>query len=141
MEELLVFVFLLYEEIVTEDEYDKRLDKLFLDNPENDDLLYLEWETDIKKAIIYARTHIDYNAFNYEQFGRILMNKLKVYYKNCSDIKSFANRMYNLWEVLPGTIQDREPFFTLSYADDPLAWGDEEQTRDIYENMLSYYKN
>lgn len=42
MEELLVYAILLYEELVTENEYSKRLDELFLNNPENDDLLYLE---------------------------------------------------------------------------------------------------
>ncbi len=36
MEELLAFALLLYEEIVTEDEYNKGLDELFLDNPENE---------------------------------------------------------------------------------------------------------
>ena len=141
MEELLVFAFLLYEDMVTKDEYNKKLDELFLDNLENDDLLHLEWETDIKKAIIYIRTHVDYNTFDYEQFGKNLMNKLRVCYENCSDIKSFANRMYHLWEILPGIIQNREPFFMLSYADDPLSWGDEEQTRNIYKKMLNYYKD
>lgn len=141
MEELLVFALLLYEDMVTEDEYNKRLNKLFLDNPEDDGLLYLEWETDIKKAVTYIRTHIDYDVLDYGQFGRNLMDKLSECYKNCSDIKSFAGQMYNLWETLPGVIQDREPFFTLCYADDPLSWGDEEQTRNIYENMLDYYKD
>ncbi len=108
--------------------------------PENDDLLYLEWETDISKAIIYVRTHIDYKNLNLEQFGRILMSKLKVDYKNCPDIKYFASQMYRLWESLPGNIQKIEPFWTLCYADDPLAWGDEKQTRDIYEHMLRYYE-
>ena len=140
MEELLVLAILLYGEIVTEDEYNKRLDELFLENLENEDLLYLEWETDIKRAIIYLRTHIDYNAIDGEQFGKILMDRLKVYYKNCADIESFASRMFSLWESLPGNIQDREPFFALSYADEPLSWGDEKQSRDIYEKMLNYYK-
>ena len=137
----MVYAVLLYEELLTENEYSKRLDELFLNNPEDDDLLYLEWETDIKKAIIYVRTHIDYKNLDLERFGRILMSKLKMVYVNCSDIKCFANRMYSLWESLPGNIQDIEPFWTLSYADDPLSWGDEEQTRDIYEHMLSYYKD
>lgn len=140
MEELLVYAILLYEGLVTENEYNKRLDELFLTTPENDDLLYLEWETDISKAIIYVRTHIDYKNLNLEQFGRILMSKLKVVYKNCPDIKYFASQMYRLWESLPGNIQNIEPFWTLCYADDPLAWGDEKQTRDIYEHMLRYYE-
>ncbi len=139
MEELLVYAILLYEKLTTEDEYNKRLDELFLDNPENDDLLSLEWETDIANAVIYIRTHVDYSSVDYEQFGRILMSKLKVFYESCPNIKKFADRMYGLWESLPGNIQQIEPFFSLSYADDPLSWGDEEQTRGIYESMLNYY--
>ena len=140
MEELLVLALLLYEEIVMEDEYNKRLDELFLENLDNEDLLYLEGgEIDIKKAIIYIETHIDYNTMDCEKLGKILMDRLNVYYKNCADIESFADHMYSLWEDLPGYIQDMEPFYTLCYADDPLSWGDEEQTRDIYEKMLNYY--
>lgn len=141
MEELLVYAVLLSEGLATENEYRKRLDELFLSNPENDDLLHLEWETDIKEAIIYIRTHIDYKNFDYEQFGEIMMSKLEVCYKNCSDIKEFASQMYRLWERLPENIQDIEPFFTLCYADDPLSYGDETQTRTIYEHMFDYYKN
>ncbi len=141
MEELLTYAILLDAEFVTENEYSKRLDELFLNNPENDDLLYLEWETDIKKAIIYIRTHIDYKNLDLERFGKILMNKLRVLYLNFSDIKCFASRTYSLWKNLPGNVQNIEPFWTLCYADDPISWGDEEQTRNIYEHMLSYYKN
>ena len=141
MEELFVYAILLYEELVTEDEYNKRLDELFLNTPENDDFLYLEWETDIQKAITYVRTHIDSKNLDLERFGRILMSKLETIYTNCSDIEYFAKRTYRLWENLPGNIQNIEPFWTLCYADDPLSWGDEEQTRTIYEHMLSYYKN
>lgn len=137
----MVYAILLYEKLVTENEYRKRLDELFLNSPENDDLLYLEWETNMKEAIIYVRTHMDYNNLDIERFGRILMGKLKVVYENCSDIKRFASRMYSLWENLPGNIQNIEPFWTLCYADDPLSWGDEEQTRNIYEYMLNYYEN
>ena len=68
------------------------------------------------------------------------MSKLKVVYKNCLDIKYFASQMYRLWESFPENIQNIEPFWTLCYADDPLAWGDEKQTRDIYGHMLSYYE-
>lgn len=139
MEELLVYALLLYEKLVTETEYNKRLDEIFLNAPENDDVLYLEWETDIKKAIIYIRTHIDYNNLDIDLFGRILMSKLKEVYKNYSDTREFASRMYSLWEDLPGNLQDIEPFWTLCYADDPLSWGDEGQTRNIYERMLCYY--
>ena len=141
MEEMLVYLILLFEELVAQNDYNKRLDELFLDNPENDDLLYLEWETDIRKAVIYIKTHIDYNNLDYERFGRALMSKLKEIYKNHSDIRKFASRMFSLWESLPGNIQNTEPFWILSYADDPLSWGDEKQTRNIYEHMLNYYND
>lgn len=141
MEELFVYAILLYEGFVTEHEYNKRLDELFLSDPENDDLLYLEWETNIKKAIIYIKTNVDYKKLDLEQFGRILMSKLKKVYVNSSDIRYFASRMYSLWKNLPGDIQNVEPFWILSYADDPLSSGDEEQTRNIYEHMLNYYKD
>ena len=137
----MVYAILLYEKLVTENEYNKRLDELFLNSPENNDLLYLECETDIKKAVVYIRTRIDYNGLDYNRFGKILMSKLKPVYENYSDIKDFASRMFSLWESLPGNIQNIEPFWTLSYADEPLSWGDEEQTRGIYEHMLDYYGN
>ena len=137
----MVYAILLYEELVTEDEYNKRRDELFLSTPEDDDLLYLEWETDIQKVIIYIRTRIDYNNLDLERFRRILMSKLKAVYVKCSDIKHFAGHSHSLWESLPGNIQNIEPFWALNYADDPLSWGDEEQTRNIYEHMLNYYEN
>ena len=141
MEELYIFALLLNEEIIPEESYFKRLDELFLGNPKNEILLNLEWETNIKKSIIYIKTNVDYKKLDLEQFGRILMSKLKSVYVNCSDIRYFASRMYSLWKSLPGDIQNVEPFWILSYADDPLSWGDEEQTRNIYEHMLNYYKD
>lgn len=139
MEELLAFACLLYEDMATTEEYYEALNRLFLDCPENDDLLYLEWETDLKKAVAYIFLHIDYSVLDDERFGRILMNKLTERYKNDSDLKSFANRAYHLWKILPRSIQRKEPFVALCYADDPLSWGDEKQTRDIYESMLNFY--
>ena len=141
MEEILIYAILLSEELMQESEYNNLLDKLFLTDPENDDLLYLEWEKDIKKALVYIRTHIDYNNFDFNQFGKILMCKLKVIYTNCTDFKLFSNRMYNLWLSLPENIQNIEPFQLLCYADDSLSWGDENQARNIYEYMLNYYES
>ena len=66
------------------------------------------------------------------------MEKIKVCYDS-TELKQFAEKMYMLWESLPGNIQEEAPFFILSYADDPLSWGDEEQTRKLYEDMLAYY--
>ena len=102
MEELLVYAILFYEGLATAEEYGKRLDELFLQNPANEDLLYLEWERDIKKAVVYIRTHVDCNALDLEQFGRNLMEKLKPIYANSLDIKAFASQMYSLWRLCEG---------------------------------------
>ena len=80
MEELLVYAILLYQNIITEEMYQKRLNELFLKDIENEIFLKLEWETDINKAIIYIRTHINYQNINYEEFGKSLMKVLKKYY-------------------------------------------------------------
>lgn len=142
MEELLVYAILFYEEIiVTEALYREKLDFLFLKNPDHELLLTLEWETDITKAIRRLRTSFDDQTLNQARFGAVLMEKLREYYDSCPDLKRFANHMYRLWEILPGQIQDKEPFWTLCYADDPLSWGDEKQTRLLYEKMLHYYEN
>lgn len=141
MEELLAYTILRSEELIAEDEYNKWLDKLFLSHPENEELLCSEWETDIKKAMVYVKTHIDYNNFDLDRFGKILLSRLEAIYINCTDIKWFADRMYALWESLPENVWHIEPFQTLCCADDPLSWGEEEETRKIYECILNYYKN
>lgn len=141
MEELFALLILNCEEIIIDDRYYKKLHELFLNNPENNDLLYLEWESDIKKSSYYIKNHIDLNTFNYKLFGIFLMQNLKIYYEKCSDIKIFAGKMYILWLSLPENIKDKEPFFSLNYLDEPLSWGDKEQTRTICENMLNYYNN
>ena len=50
-----------------------------------------------------------------------------------------AAKLY--WESLPENVWHIEPFQTLCCADDPLSWGEEEETRKIYECILNYYKN
>lgn len=33
-----------------------------------------------------------------------------------------------------------EPFVMLPYADEPLSWGDEKQSRELFQSMFDYYK-
>ena len=142
MEELFAYAILLYEGIATEAEYQERLDALFLEHPDDRMLLDLECETDIQEAVICIRTRADYGyiGLHPERFGRTLMKKLRDCYASCTDLRRFGSKMYSLWESLPSDLYDREPFWTLSYADDPLSWGDEAQTRALYEKMLNYYE-
>lgn len=139
MEELLAFAYLLELDLVSEDMYEEKLNKLFLENPNNEDLLELEFLSGKRKeTIVYIRTHMDYNSMDFDKFGRELFGLLKLIYEDM-EIHEFGSAMYSLWESLAGSLQDKVPFWTLSYADDPLSYGDEEQTKKIYEEMLAYY--
>ncbi len=140
MEELLAYALLYCESIVSEEEYEKRLNELFEENPENDIYLELEFMPSMKESVLYLRAYIDYNKFNHSRFGQALMEKLKQYYR-CVSLRKFADAMWLLWKSLPGCLQEEEPFHILSYADDPLSWGDEQQTRELYEDMLCYYED
>lgn len=138
MEELFAYAVLLYEGIIPKEDYQYKLDKLFLENSFDDILLELEYMQDMQEHILYIRANFDYNNFNHDIFGRTLMKKLKEYYENV-EIQAFADRMWLLWETLPGNIQEEEPFHTLSYIDECLVCGDEMQAKGLCENMLNYY--
>lgn len=140
MEELLVYAILICEGFALEDEFQSRLDEMFLNNPNNNDLLELECMSNIKNQIVYIRANFDYNNINIESFGKTLMKKLTVAYHS-TNLRCFAIKMYHLWESLPGNIYNIEPFRTLSYGDEPLCYNDEQQSRILIEKMLNYYEN
>lgn len=137
MEELLAYALLLCAGIPAADAYEKKLDELFLQTPEDDDLLHLEWEKDPKEALAYLRARAGGPAFDTALFGKALMLELKGYYQR-SNLKDFAAKAYQLWRSLPQCVQSQEPFWILSYADDPLSWGDEAQSRALYEQMMDW---
>ena len=140
LEEISVSIFLVYEKIITVEEYETQLHTLFLENPENDILLNLEWQTDIEQSITYIKESIDFTTLDIVLFGKCFMEKITEFYKEeHTNFKNFAIRMYDLWKSLPESIQHQQPFVSLSYGDDPLSWGDEAQCRNIYENMMNYY--
>lgn len=139
MEKLLASAILFFHGFADRNTYSRQLDECFLSDPSNDDYLYLEWETDIGKAVAYLRIHIDPARFDREKFGRFFLRKLQESYEHSPDIKKFAVQMYGLWKSLPENLQDIEPFFALCYVDEPLEYGDEKQTRNIFEHIFQYY--
>lgn len=140
MEELLAYAYLLGMDLIPEEIYEEKLNELFLEDPTDEDLLELEFlNRNRKETVIYIRTHINYNDMDIDKFGRMLFTLLRPIYASM-DIHRFGSVMYSLWEGLPGNLQSIKPFWTLSYADDPLSWGDVKQSREIYEEMLNYYE-
>lgn len=57
MEELLAYAYLLGEDLISDVEYEEKLNEMFLANPTDEDLLELEFLSGSKKeTIIYIRT-------------------------------------------------------------------------------------
>ncbi|MDE6763306.1 MAG: hypothetical protein K2J73_06475 [Oscillospiraceae bacterium] len=139
MNELLAYAILLCEGIVSDDVFNRRLDEIFLENPNDEVLLELECMENAEKAAASVRARFDYSNLDKERFGRAMMKELSEYCRSCGITERFGKKMYLLWESLPGCVQDEEPFSIFTYADDPLSWGDERQSREIYEKAFGYY--
>lgn len=140
MDELLAYAYLMSIGLDVEEQYENKLNELFIEHPENKNLYDLEFLSVSKKeTVIYIYTHINYAKMNYNKFGKTLMFLLEPFYKTMN-IKLFSSLMYVLWEELAGNLQDMEPFSTLRFADEPLfSYNNEKFTRELYEKMLSYY--
>lgn len=141
MEELFAYAIMLKNGLVSETAFSDRIDKLFLQHPADEVLLELEWEQRIKHRVAVIEHFVDYHKFDVTRFGQTLIRLLKDAYADCSDLKLFGSRAYRVWSDLPCHIQELDPFYVLCYADDPLSYGDEDQTRQIYESLFSYYHN
>lgn len=137
MEELFVYSLLYdvgYEKV---NEYEETLNRLFLNNPEDRNLLDLE-EMAFKDAMFHLRHLINVLSFDTMEFGEQLMSKIKPLYDG-NNIADFGKAMYRLWTLLPEKIKLEEPFYILSYADDCLSYCNEKQCQELYENALNYY--
>lgn len=125
-------------------DYSKTLDELFLSDVNNDLLLELEscsYDYDTAFDILQRFWKYECKSFCVDTFGRCLTKDLKeVYESNIHSIEEFGKKCYSLWQLIPKEFNIIEPFYTLSYADDPLSWGDEEQPRKIYEELFGFYK-
>lgn len=137
MEELFVYALLYSEDFDVWSLYVSTLDKLFIENPENEIYLSLEGMTP-KDAVLHTISIMLENKFDTEYFGKILMKALWQIYENI-DIKLFTEKMHSLWNKLPWPIDQTEPFVTLCYAGDCLSYHDEEQCRRLYEKAMHYY--
>lgn len=140
MDELIMYAVLCSIGYEKYDEYREKLDQLFLQNPQDEVLLDLEGRS-YKDAMLHLYYLFNDSQLDVVQFGKKLMNKLKDIYVAENSLEDFGKRMYQLWQCLPNELSEEEPFHILSYADDPLSWGDEKQCRELYEKAIYYYDN
>ena len=137
MEKLFVYALLYSEGFDMWAMYSNTLDKLFIENPEDENYLSLEGMAP-KEAVLHTIAIMHRNTFDTGYFGKILMESLRQIYENIR-LETFAKKVYSLWNKLPGFVDKEEPFFTLCYADDCLSYGDEYQCRQLYEKAMNYY--
>lgn len=128
----------------TKEDYSEELDRLFLEDPESDFLLELEVLGSDCLAAWKRISPLVESSLNVDIFGKELLAALeKVYNENRFPLAEFGRRCYEMWCALPYKpyqYECIEPFHTLTYADDPLSYGDEGQSRDLYEAAFNYYK-
>ena len=144
LEKLFAYALLSKQGFIPITEYVKYLGDCFLQHQSNALLLDLEYcSGDIHKAVELINLHVlNTPSFSYDDFGKYLFGELgSVYNSDNGEIHSFAKKIYELWKALPHEVQDKEPFWSLSYADDPLSWGDEEQTRELYQAAFDFYNH
>ena len=144
MEKLICKSLLWKMELSNGEDYNTTLDKMFLENSNNDLLLELEScssDSDATFDILQRYWKYKCGDFSVDDFGKCLLEDLKtVYFSNAFIIAEFGKRCYQLWQQLPSEMHTKEPFHTLSYANEPLSWNDEEQTRKLYEDLFDFYK-
>ncbi len=144
MEVLFAYAYLWAFGFCSGQEYNVHLDEMFLNTPDDEVLLELEecW-SNYKETFAKLKRYFEYeaNSFDSLKFGKILFNGLEAAYKSdVYNMDEFGSRCYELYKMLPGFLEQEQPFWRLSYADDPLSWGDEEQSRILYEEAFSFYK-
>lgn len=114
--------------------YSDTLDRLFLDNPENKVLLSLE-EMSLKESVLHTVSIMNEREYDTAHFEKLFMKALQQVYKD-TDFDIFKRRVYSLCIHFLDDITDKEPFFTLHYAD---AADDERQCRQLYEEAMHYF--
>jgi len=140
-EQLFAYALFLYTGLMTLDEYNTYLDDLFLAEPDNDLLLELEYcSGNSEKTIqIITEGYQEDIEFNTVAFGELIAKRLEtVYFRPGTDLREYGDKVYRLWQKLPSDLQMKEPFAILSYADDPLSYGDEERSREMYQEFFQY---
>ncbi|MGN1478648.1 MAG: hypothetical protein ACI4XH_02685 [Acutalibacteraceae bacterium] len=144
MEELICEELLWKTGLITSKNYNTVLDEKFLKNPDSDLLLKLEnccSDCESTFDILYNYWKYQCKSFSIDIFGKYLLSELeRVYNSQTYLIDVFAIKTYKLWEYLPAEISKKQPFLTLCYADDGLSYGDENHTREIYQELFNFYK-
>ena len=140
MEKLFAYALMLDTGFDIERNYEEYLHQQFLQSPEDDILLELEYiSRDIDKTVSFLKEKKDFTSIDYELLTKELVELLKYCYGIMS-FDDFTAKTYPLWQHLPERIAYDNPMYQLCIADDSLSWGDVQQAKEIIESMFDYYK-
>ncbi|MGN0607418.1 MAG: hypothetical protein ACI4JM_12950 [Oscillospiraceae bacterium] len=144
MEKLFVYSYLWQLDLDDGKKYNDYLDILFLNETSNDLLFELEILTDSESAFMRIKRYFEYetNKFNTIVFGKLLFRELSdVYYSETISIDLFATKCYELFKILPSSIdQYEQPFNALSYIDDMVQFNSISEVRKEIEKMITFYE-
>ena len=124
-------------------------DKLFTERPDDEFLFELEdclkdlrghWARVSELLECSSGKDLDIELFGRKNFGGLE----KYFDENVGTGKitlcDFGRRCYKLWLLFPWNICNDDPFVILCYADEPLDYGDEKQSMELYRRAFDYFK-
>ncbi len=140
MEELIVHALLYSAGLEEWKAYSETLDRLFMENSGDGDLLDLEFSSDENDVISHTIALFDRPGTDTDVFGKKLTKALRdIYEREDTDLRDFDEKCLSLWDNLPDTVAYEKPFSLLTVAGDPLGWGDEQLCRQMYMRFFTYY--
>lgn len=111
--------------------YEDTLNQYFLENPEDETLLELEFNSsNIAQSIRMLRAKYDR-----DQFAALICEELKELYENTA-LKEFVPCAYKLWQIMPFSVI---PLSDLGYIKKSLTKKNMEQADAICREMFRYY--
>ena len=130
--------------MITEKEFRDVLDGYFVEHPDNEALLELEWCTgELEKSIKLIGGHCRKGTEGYHKIVRSLLERMeRIYSEPDRELSDFARKAYAVWEKMPGSVDRyKEPLADLSYVKPPVAKKKEKWAEAVYCEMFDYYRN
>lgn len=150
MEKLTALLLLRLSGFGSAEPYFEELDRLFLERPDDD--FWFELEDCLKDlrghwARISERFAANIGGYDISKFGRELSGGVQEFFdENVSTgkitLREFGRMGYKLWLLLSDLNVEvhSDPFVVLCYADEPLDYGDEKQSLDLYRFFLIFIR-
>lgn len=144
MEELLAEYFLWNTGLKTQHDYENLLHSLFLENPQNEFLMELEYNTNnYKNTAGHISTYLENNSsdLDLDVLGRKIVTELhKIYDLSIFNLHEFGKLCCELrWTIVNNfdELGFEKPFFLMSIADEI----NDNNKKEFYSEIFHYYDN